>query len=446
MTDERAVLRSLLTKETPEDYSTTFWLLLSLIFVAATFVLILFVPAFYSIPLCFTAAAYMVYAEHKRNIHSPITISLAILYPVLYVLLLTNHPYSAYFGLGVFGWLTIVGVTLLLMKKPLTTLYAQGKGDMRLHYIISSIWAASWALSFLTAYLLMPDIWYLIAPFCITIATFGLIIYLTYFDRWLLTRREKEFTLGEYTFRQLSYPSKDFDDYIDFYARHMSEEVLQDPENYQMLRDAAHKYDAEAKAKIPFGAFHKGTLVGTCAIALSTREEKHPVEERTPVSFENVRKMGPIADLGRLVIAKNYRERPDVLRGLLKGVIEVAMEKDMVFFMSEVFRTGTTLHSRLGSTPLFKRSHPHYTVTFEPFGAVILLFNNLAATVFLGKEKLNSSTQLADIINQLLAEGWIKRQVIRHAFSRVEQKPWMHTIDSIRYLIDLATAKKEKYS
>lgn len=445
--DDSAIVRGLLTSETPDDYSAIFLLLQSLIFVAVTFVLILFVPAFYSIPLCFLSAAYMAFVEHKQNIHSPITLSLVVLYPLLYVLLLTESPYAAYFGIGVFAWLTAVGLALLIMKKPLTTLYSAGKGDMRLHYILSSIWVGSWGLSCISAYLLMPDIWYIITPFCITLVTFLVIIYLTFFDRWILIKREKEFTLGEYNFKQLSYPSKEFEEYIDFYAWHISNEVHKKPEGYQVLRDAAHKVDAfDAKGKIPFGAYHNGKLVGICAITLPVKGELLPVEQETPISFADIRKLGPMADVGRLVIAKGYRERPDVLRGLLKGTLEVALEHDMVFLMSEVFPSGSMFHFRLGFTTLFKRSHPNFTVTFDPVGTVVVFFNNLASTIFIQSEKINSSTQLGNTINEMLAERWIKRQVVKHAFSRKEQLPWLHTIDSIRYLIDLATARKERAS
>ena len=445
--NESDILRSLLTKEIPEeDYSSTIWVILSLVFVMATFVLILFVPAFYSIPLCFLAAAYMLYAERKRGIRSPIALSLVILYPVLYALLLTNHPYSAYFGLGVYGWMTIVGLTLLLMKKPLTSLYLKN-GNMRLHYILSSIWTGSFALSFSTSYLLMPDTLYLIAPFCITIATFVITFYLTYFDTWLVTRREKVFTQGDIVFKQLSYPSKEFEDFIDFYARHISDEVLKKPENYQELRDAMHKVDTiDSKDKISFGAYHNGTLVGTIALTLPVTGEKHPIEQETPVSFSRIRKVGPIADICRLAIVKGYREQTNVIRGLLKALIEVALERDIVFLTAEVFPAAATFHYRLGLSPLFNRSHPHFTVTFDLMGPVIMFFCNLAATIFLQKENINSSLKVVDPINKLLAERWVKRQILRHAFSRIEQKPWMHTLDSIRYLIDLDTEKKEKSS
>lgn len=447
MDDERVAIRELLTRETPEDYTVVLFLLQAFVFTTVTFGLILFVPALYSIPLCFLISAYLACKEFRRKIYSPITISLVLLYPLLYILLLTENPYTAYFGMGVFAWLGIVGLGLLIAKKPLTALYSEGKGDMRLHYLLSSIWVASWILSLITAYVLMPDISYLIAPFCITLATFGIIIYFTFFDTRLLARRQKEFTLGEYTFKQLSYPSREFEEYIDFYAWHISHEVHKKPEGYQVLRDAAHKVDAfDSKDKIPFGAYHNGKLVGSCAITLPAKGELLPVEQQTPVSFAEIRKLGPIADVGRLVIAKGYRERPDVIRGLLKGTLEVALEKDMVFLMSEVFPSGSMFHYRLGFSTLFKRSHPHFTVTFDPVGTVVVFFNNLASTIFIQTEKINSTTQLGNSINELLAERWIKRQVVKHAFSRPEKLPWMHTIDSIRYLIDFASAKKERAS
>ena len=444
--NELDILRSLLTKEIPEDdYSSTLWVILPLLFVMATFVLLLFVPAFYSIPLCFLAAAYMLYAERKRGIRSPIAFSLVILYPVLYVLLLTNHPYSAYFGLGVYSWLTIIGLTLLLIKKPLTSLYLKN-GNMRLHYIISSIWTGSFALSSFTSYLLMPDTLYLIVPFCITIATFGITFYLTYFDGWLVTRRDKVFTQGDFVFKQVSYPSKEFDDYLSLYARHVSDEVLKRPEDYQVLREAMLKVDTiDSKDKISFGAYHNGTLVGTIALALPVTGEKHPMEQQTPLSFSSIRKVGPIADICRLSIVKGYREQTNVIRGLLKALIEVALERDIVFLTAEVFPTAVTFHYRLGLSPLFNRSHPHSTIP-SYMGPLIIFFSNLAATIFLQKENINASFKMVDPINKLLAERWVKRQILRHAFSRIEQKPWMHTLDSIRYLIDPDTEKKEKSS
>lgn len=445
--DEHATLRGLLTHETPEDYSAIFLLFQAFVFMTLTFGLILFAPALYSIPLCFLASGYMAFAESKRKIYSPITLSLVFLYPLLYVLLLTESPYAAYFGMGVFAWLAIVGLALLLIKKPLTTLYSRGKGDTRLHYIISSIWTASWALSFLSAYLLMPDTLYIVTPFCITFVTFCLVIYLTFFDKWLITKRQKEFVLGEYTFKQLSYPSKEFEDYIDFYAWHISHEVHKKPEGYQTLRDAAHRVDAfEATGKIPFGAYHNGKLVGTCAITLPVKGELLPVEQETPISFDDIRKLGPIADVGRLVIAKGYRERPDVIRGLIKATLEVALERDMVFLMSEVFPSGSMFHFRIGFTTLFKRSHPHFTVTFDPVGTVVVFFNNLASTIFIQSEKINSVTQLGNTVSELLAERWIKRLVVKHAYAKIENLPWMHTIDSIRYLIDRATARAGRSS
>lgn len=443
--EEEKTLAGLLTQDTPDDYSVILYMLQAFVGMTICFFLILFVAPSVSFPLCILITAYLAYSEHRQGIHSPVTLSLAALYPVLYILLLTDSEYLPYFGLGVFAWLSIMGFVLLLLKKPMSMTYAKGKGSMRLHYVISIIWQVSWLLSFFSGLLLMPSVWYLIVPFCICLATFFVVIYLSFFDTKLLTRRKKEFTLGEYTFKQLAYPSPEFEEYIDFYALHVANEIFNKPEHYPALRERAHQIDAfEMKERIPFGAYHDGKLVGILAISIPGKGEIFPFEKATGSSFDSVRTMGPICDLGRMVIAKSYRERPDVLRGLLKAVLEVSLERDVVFMVAQVYPNASMFHFRLGFKTLFKRGDPRFTVDFGAIGVVIVFFNNLANTIFFQTQKINESTQLGDTVDELLAERWIKRMVVRHAFSRPEKRPWLHTIESIRHLVGPPPAQKEE--
>lgn len=435
---DKQTLVSLLTTETPRDYFIVYYLFISFIGILLSFGCLLFVPAQYATPICFLLTAMVVFIEIRRRIYSPITLSLLVLYPVLYFLLLTDNPYAAYFGMGIFAWLAILGSFLLLIKKPLTFFYTNELDSYYFHYIISVIWVVSWVICFVSAYLLMPSIWYLVVPFAITVLTYVLIIFLAFFDRWIITKRKTEFTIGDLTFKQLYYPSQAFEDYIDFYARHVSAEVHHKPETFQTLRDAVYNADLnETRDKIAIAAYYKGDIVGSCAISFPLKEELLPLEKNLKMSFGPMRKLGNIGDIGRFVIAPEFRARPDIFRGLLKGVLELALERDVAFLVAEVFPSASLFHHRLGFSTLFERSHPNYIIVFETTGRVIPFFSNLANTFFFKIDKISSATNIDNFVEHLLGVRWVRRQVIRHTFSKPEERPWMHTTESIRYLLGI---------
>ncbi len=444
---ERA-LEELLSKDTPENFFGVFYMLLSFLGIAANVILVLFVDSAIAFPICFALYAGIAVIEIKNGIYSPVTLSLVGFYVVAYLLYATDDPRLTYAGLGLFAWLSLVCLVCLLIRRPITTFYANGHGAMRFHLIISNIWFGAFVLSFISSFLLMPSVWYLLAPFLICISACLLVVYLSIFDLRFVTRREKEFTLGDYTFRQLSYPSPAYEEYAAFYSNLVALDTFQSPEKAADVRENLRTYDeAKESQKYIFGAYDQNKLVGCIGIATGGKGSAFPFEEKASCSLEALREMGALANVGRLGIAKEYRERTDVLRGLTKAVMDVCLERDVVFMFSEVLAGRYTFHARIGFSPFLPRAHPRHRISCPVFGDWIIFFNNLSHLIFFYRQKaVAAQFGFSDILNAFLVERWVKRTVLRHVFAKVVDRPWMHTIASVRYLLGIHRAQASAFS
>lgn len=316
-----------------------------------------------------------------------------------------------------------------------------------LHYLISSMWMGAFMLSFLAAWLLMPSLWYLIVPFLICVTVSVSTLYLTFYDKSLITRRAKEFTLGDLTIKQLSYPSKEYDDYIDFFSHALAMEVYESDEKIESLRESLREVDTVVSAeRIVFAAYHNDKLVGTIGVAFDGKGKPFPFEEDMDLCADPMRKLGRIATTGRFGIAPEYRERPEVMTGLFKALLELALERDVAFVLAESFPARAMFYARLGFNSMYPRSDPRYVVHHPVMGDHLVFLCNISEFLFFHTmdDKINRTFGFFDVINPLLIERYVKRMTIRHFFSSAAKIPWMHTITSIRYILGISTGRTVK--
>lgn len=438
-------LTGLLSKGTPAKYPGVFFMLLAFSVMSASIILFLFIESAIAFPLCLLLYLTIAILEFREKIYSPITISLVILYVGTNLLNLSDSPYLPYSGLTIFAWLSVLCVALLAMKKPMTTFYTRGLGQKKLHYLISCLWAGGFIASFFAAWLLMPSIWYLLVPFIICATTSCITLYLTFFDKSFITKRDKEFTHGDFRVKQIVYPSKEYDEYIDFYSLALATDVYESEEMVGTLRESLREVDTVVSAeRVVFGAYHKDRLVGTFGVAFDGDGKPFPFEEDMNLCADPMRKLGRIATLGRFGIAKEYRERPEVTRALFKAMLELALERDVAFVMAEIFPPRAMIYARLGFSSLYPRSDPKAVVSHPVMGDHMVFFCNVSEFLFFHTmdDKINATFGFFDVLNPYLIERYIKRMTLKHFFSSPAQIPWMHTLASIRHILGIASSRR----
>lgn len=438
-------LAGLLSKATPAKYPGVFFMLLAFSVMSASIILFLFVDSAIAFLLCLLLYLTIAILEFREKIYSPITISLVVLYIGTNLLNMTDSPYLPYSGLTIFAWLSVLCITLLVMKKPMTTFYTNGLGQMKLHYLISSLWAGGFILSFLAAWLLMPSIWYLIVPFIICASISCTTLYLTFFDKSFITKRDKEFVHADITVKQLVYPSKDYDEYIDFYSYALATEVYESEEKVSTLKESLRDVDTTVSAeRVVFGAYHHGKLIGTIGVAFDGDGKPFPFEEDMGLCADPMRKLGRIATIGRFGIAREYRERPEVIRALFKALLELALERDVAFVIAEIFPPRAMVYARLGFTSLYPRSDPKAVVSHPVMGDHLVFFCNISEFLFFRTmdDKINTTFGFFDVLNPYLIERYIKRMTLKHFFASPAHIPWMHTIGSIRHILGIASSRR----
>lgn len=443
-------LADLLTKEVPVNYFGVFHMLVAFLGMTASTLMILFVDSMVAFPLCLAIYLGMTAYEAKNGIYSPLSFTLVAAYAVMYGLMLRDSYYLPYVGLGTFALLALMSIVLFAIGRPLTTFYTHEHGSRFFHRLISGIWLGAFALAFLSGWLLMPDLLYLFVPFGICFCTCAFVIYLSFFDTKLITRRQKEYTKGAFTFKQIAYPSKEYDEYIDLYSgiliRDVYGEDKYDEEKTLEMKNGIREYDGiTSQRKVIFGAYRDGRLIGTMGIALDAKEKPFPIEDVMECSLDPMRKLGKIVVIGRFCIEKQYRATADVIEGLFKSVFEYAVEHDTSFIVAEVLHN-TSAYARLGFESLMPRSDPRFKNLSTPgMGSFQVLINNMAQGMFFAKkEALSQSLNMFNDINELLTERWVKRQVVRHAFSARAKRPWMHTMSSLRLQLGLALGRRAR--
>lgn len=425
-------------------HAATFFMFSSFLNMLLCLSFIFLAPAEAVFPLCAAAYAVVASLEWGAGIRSPVTLSLLGLYLALAGLaaaLPEVRLYTHYAGALIFGWLALLLAGLLLAGRPFTTFYARGQGMPALHRAVSLVWIAAHLSALAASLYFMPDVLFIYVPCALCVAG-GLVtigMSLVWFGP--AHARRRRFTVGAIQVRELQHGTEPFDHFCRFFTRHSVADhgagKGQDEGELEHWYGIMQQAEAGLRGRsVALGAYDGERLVGTVRCVLDRRGPGGalplPMEEQLDTSFDGLRRLGRLLYVGRVAVDHEYRQRPEVMSALFKGIVEVALERDVCFIAVTSFTNRVATFMKLGFETLFPRSDPRH-VYREPFGiSVVPLVMNLAHLIMSADYKKHSHEHFAELLNPYLQERWYKRAVLRHLWRPVAHRPWECDLAAVR--------------
>jgi len=407
--------------------------------------LLLLMPPWLAFPCGAALYAAIVLSEARCGITSPQSMALLICFACFAIadrIVPAAAPFEAYRTFGVFATLTAVSIALLVLRRPLTLLYAQSRGPRAVHEATSLIWLAAYAAGVATAAAAAaaaPGSWLAFAPLGCALLGATAVLAINLIDFGPAHRREREFELSGFTFREIDRDDDAVDAFLESYAqeiwdatnrdrrtvkRYSREETLDDARWTEWeLEDRSHcRY---------FQAYRDGKVVGGVGVALDRSGRKLPVEKSFGVSFDPLRRAGRIMEVRRLSIAKDYRLQPDIIRGLFKCVIDVALETDAAFIVDFTFVFTAPLLGKVG----FNALEAHGRKVYEFGSPMRLSIMNLAMLTVNRGEGISSKESIVGLLNLYLRYRYFQRLALRQwPIPRYRRRAWQLSLADMESL------------
>lgn len=409
-----------------------FFMFISLVNLVFCLGFIFFVDLKIAFPVVLSCYFFIVALEVKHNIKSPISIFMLVMYMVLTGLSWFDIYIGHRAGVIIFTSLALLVGGLLLARKPFTAFYSAGRGLRALHYTNSAIWLLAYLLSLFFSVWFVPEIEFILVPYavCIMAGVVTIFFSLVWFGN--SNTRKDEFSINNFDFKKVTGNTAEYQQFF------IDKVVSDEQRNHLLLNELQHEIstselDSHENVLI-FCAYDGARMVG-CIRCVLAQEVPLPIEHEANLDLQNLKRTGSVLQAGRFSIDEKYRERPEVITGLFKCLIELALAKDISFIIGNAATHRVTLYMRLGFHLLFSPSDPRSRVKL-PYGTlctpVIMNFSNL----IIKNRSEASKYGFIEHVNRYLLERWYKRAVLRYYLKKNRNRPWELSVKDIRALLN----------
>lgn len=380
--------------------------------------------------------------ERWLGVTSPLTLALALVYGALLGAALGGLELAGYAGVVIFAWLALVVGGLLLAGRPFTVFYTHGRGLPSLHKWISYVWLATYCSSLVATAALMPHPSFVIVPtlLCVAAACLTVLISFVWFGRG--NERRKTFTRGQFSIEQLDGQDPRLVEFAGFYASVLTTERRTgraSMSSEELTKEILRQERALGRASVAFICHIDGTLVGTLRCILDDSRAEFAYERELQTPFTPLREQGRVMVVGRLAIAPEFRARPDVVNGLFAAFIDLALEKDVSYVISDAYPYVLPTYLKLGFEVLFPRSDERFRI--HRYGLVshpVLL--DLEQMILSKSSPDDMQFGLYDVAHPYLAERWFKRLVLRRFVRRCLRRRRPNGIQEVQAMLPRAAA------
>ncbi|KFF67591.1 hypothetical protein IW01_14680 [Pectobacterium brasiliense] len=409
-----------------------FFMFISLVNLIFCLGFIFFIDLKIAFVIAFFCYLFIVTLELKHNIRSPVSIFMLLMYTVLTILSWFDIYIGHRAGIIIFTSLALLVGGLLLVGKPFTAFYSAGRGLRVLHYTNSAIWLQAYLLSLFFSIWFVPEIEFILVPYAICVMAGLVTIFFSIVWFGNNNIRKDKFSINNFDFKRITESTAK-------YQRFFIEKVLSDEQrSYLLLNELQHEiansvFDGNDNVLI-FCAYDGDKMVG-CIRCVLANEVPLPIENEANLDLQNLKRIGSILQVGRFSIDEKYRERPEIITGLFKCLIELALAKDISFIIGNAATHRVTLYMKLGFHLLFPPSDPRSRVKL-PYGTlctpVIMNFSNL---IIKNRDEV-SKYGFIDYVNRYLLERWYKRAALRYYLKKTSRRPWELEVKDIRKLLN----------
>ncbi len=327
--------------------------------------------------------------ERRLGAASPITRVMTVFHLVCAFLALgaADPSWMTWIAPTVYWTLAALILWLLARGRPFTAMNTGDVGFQPLHRLLSSMWGGLHLAAGLAALVLVPSPAFLYVPLSLMVAGALATLWLNFVSMGPAWERPAGFELEGYSFREARSRSEreTFHDVIAEAYRADLQGAL-GPRRKIEAADIAREHRAcDGRWRdgfVPFLAYAGDRPVGGIGIFLDRRPYGLPIEGEAEIDLGPWRRMGRVAEVGRLGVLRRHRISPALLKGLFKCVIDVAAEKRIHFIFNDSFEFQARMYEKIGFRAF--RDEPYESRTEHSTGyglRVLPMMMDLAAMV-----------------------------------------------------------------
>lgn len=411
------------------------WLSLGLMVITIT--LSLFLPSALAYSVCAALYVAKFIAERALKITSPLTIALLVAYGGLLGAEWLGVDTTGYSGAVLFSWLALVVGTLLAIGRPFTTFYSHGKGLRSVHIAVSVVWLIAYLTALAATFALMPSILFLFVPAAICLAGGAATLWINFVWCGRRNARRTETEIGDFRFRQISLDDPAFNLFCEKFAQAVSNDPRQKDatKTWQQVASLVEQTERQLGGhSFVFVCEHKDAIVGAVRCVLDHPVFPLPTEQDVGSSFDGLRTYGKLMLVGRLNIDEGYRGRPEVMSGLFRCFVDLALERDISYVITSGLTYMLPTHLKLGFEFMYGRKDPRHSVRgASGFVSYPLIMN--FETMVMQRTSVDEKFEFKEAANAYLSERWFKRAVMRRFLRRLRRRSNLTDIAAIQQVL-----------
>ena len=315
---------------------------------------------------------------------------------------------------------TLAALTLALLAagRPLIAMNTTDIGFQPLHRLLASMWGALHFTAGLAALALIPSPAFLYVPLSLMVLGTLATVWLNFVSARPAWERPSRFELEGYSFREAR--SRGDREAFDRVIAEAYRADLQSAmgmgrriDTVAIMREHRASNRKWQDDFVPFLAFAGDRPVGGIGIFFDHGKRGLPVEGEAHIDLGPWRRMGRVAEVGRLGVLRRHRISPVLLKGLFKCVIEAAAERRVHFVFNDSFEFQARMYEKLGFEALRDNAYVSRAEDSTGYGLKVQpMMMDLAASVRAGAPSAIAS-DLIGLLAPYVMERYFKHLVIR---------------------------------
>ena len=363
--------------------------------------------------------------ERRLGVASPITRVMAAFHLVLAWVVYRDSGLSwiAWFSPVIYWTLAALIFVLLATGRPFTAVYAGDASDPALHRAVSLTWGGLHLVSGLAALVLVPGPGFLYVPLGLMVLGALATVWMNFVSLGPASGRRPRFEIGGLSFREA----------VSGEDRAAFHEVIAEAyrADLQSALGMRRKIDGAAIVRehrvtdrnwendsLPFLVLAGDRPVGGICIFFDHVRRGLPIEGEARVDLTRWRRVGRIAEVGRLGVVRRYRLSPAILKGLFKCVVEAAAERRIDFIFNDSFEFQASMYERIGFVALHDGPYVSPDEHSTGYGLrVVPMMMDLAGMVRMGGDS-GIASELRGTLAPYVMERFFKQLAIREMADR----------------------------